>query len=91
MPTYQLGTSGGRGGGWSAPIAIATNQSDTDRALADVALLLRSPLLAEILGAILLEGGEWTADELSAVTEAPYATVTKELRRLEREDRKSVV
>ena len=52
--------------------------------MADVGELLRSPLLEGLLRAILLEGGEWTADELSADTGSPYATITKELRRLER-------
>lgn len=33
--------------------------------------------------AILLERREWTADELASLSETPYATVTKELRRLE--------
>lgn len=52
--------------------------------MADIGALLRSPLLAQLLGAILLEAREWTADELASLTETPYATVTKELRRLER-------
>jgi len=33
---------------------------------------------------VLVEGGEWTADELAERAGAPYATVTKEVRRLER-------
>jgi DNA-binding transcriptional ArsR family regulator len=52
--------------------------------MADVGELLRSPLLEELLRVILLDGGEWTADDLSAETAAAYATITKELRRLER-------
>ena len=51
--------------------------------MADVGVVLRSALLEEVLRAILLEGGEWTADDLVDETGSPYATVTKELRRLE--------
>jgi DNA-binding transcriptional ArsR family regulator len=51
--------------------------------VADVSGLLRSPLLAEILHLVLVERGEWTAEQLATRTEVPYPTVTKELRRLE--------
>lgn len=46
-------------------------------------MVLRSPLLEEILTVVLVGRGEWTAEELAAETESPYPTVTKELRRLE--------
>lgn len=51
--------------------------------MADLGLVLRSPLLEEILRIVLLGRNEWTAEELASETESPYPTVTKELRRLE--------
>lgn len=52
--------------------------------MADIGAVLRSPLLTEILEVVLSSTDEWTADELAGETGAPYPTVTKELRRLER-------
>jgi len=52
--------------------------------VADISGLLRSPLLGEILHLVLVERGEWTAEQLAARAATPYPTVTKEVRRLER-------
>ena len=40
--------------------------------------------MAEILSIFVNQRGEWTAEELSEWTGAPYPTVTREVRRLER-------
>jgi sugar-specific transcriptional regulator TrmB len=50
----------------------------------DLGPVVRSDLLVEILHLVLVERGEWTADQLASRTGAPYPTVTKEVRRLER-------
>ena len=65
-------------------IDIARKLSDTRRLPVDLDLLLRTPLTAELLRIVVSEQGQWTAEELSDVTGAPYPTVTRELRRLQK-------
>lgn len=51
--------------------------------MSDLAGLFRSPLLVTLLQLVLFEQGPWTAESLAERADAPYPTVTKEVRRLE--------
>jgi predicted transcriptional regulator len=51
--------------------------------LGQITPLLRSDTLAGVLELLFLEQGPWTAEELAEQSGAAYATVTKEVRRLQ--------
>ena len=50
----------------------------------DLVPVFRTPQVAALLRLLLADGGEWTADDLTEQSGIPYATVTREIRRLER-------